>query len=216
MNDNDTSNDSSGSSFSSSSTTTATTSSSMYDKVGSSITWYIWFETIGAGCDSVTESSRLIWSTLLQNRWNVFIGAEEYVTWEIALGRLKDGSVVDVWGRTDVVNWNMPGSGAPCTSTSRPGRWRSFPYLIEDLTDDEEQALWGYFCTEWDRSDNVASANPGRQLLRFNFFMLQSDVLPNMEFSSTRKRLVKSYECVKELHDDNNNNNDDDDGDQEL
>mmetsp|Transcript_52779 Transcript_52779/g.58994 ORF Transcript_52779/g.58994 Transcript_52779/m.58994 type:complete len:151 (+) Transcript_52779:313-765(+) len=77
MNDNDTSNDSSGSSFSSSSTTTATTSSSMYDKVGSSITWYIWFETIGAGCDSVTESSRLIWSTLLQNRWNVFIGAEE-------------------------------------------------------------------------------------------------------------------------------------------
>eukprot|EP00751_Fragilariopsis_kerguelensis_P020630 CAMPEP_0170898042 /NCGR_PEP_ID=MMETSP0734-20130129/45833_1 /TAXON_ID=186038 /ORGANISM="Fragilariopsis kerguelensis, Strain L26-C5" /LENGTH=195 /DNA_ID=CAMNT_0011290757 /DNA_START=203 /DNA_END=791 /DNA_ORIENTATION=- len=149
-------------------------------------------------------------------RWNVFIGAEEYVTWEIALGRLKDGSVVDVWGRTDVVNWNMPGSGAPCTSTSRPGRWRSFPYLIEDLTDDEEQALWGYFCSEWDRSDNVASANPGRQLLRFNFFMLQSDVLPNMEFSSTRKRLVKSYECVKELHDDNNNNNDDDDGDQEL
>mmetsp|Transcript_28897 Transcript_28897/g.33125 ORF Transcript_28897/g.33125 Transcript_28897/m.33125 type:complete len:128 (+) Transcript_28897:88-471(+) len=118
--------------------------------------------------------------------------------------------------RTDVVNWNMPGSGAPCTSTSRPGRWRSFPYLIEDLTDDEEQALWGYLCTEWDRSNNVASANPGRQLLRFNFFMLQSDVLPNMEFSSTRKRLVKSYECVKELHDDNNNNNDDDDGDQEL
>ena len=35
----------------------------------------IWFETIAPGCS--TESLRLIWSTLLQNRWNVFIGAEE-------------------------------------------------------------------------------------------------------------------------------------------
>ena len=27
--------------------------------------------------------------------------------------------------------------------------------------------------------------------------MLQSDVLPNMGFSATRKRLMKSYECVQ-------------------
>lgn len=40
--------------------------------------------------------------------------------------------------------------------------------------------------------------NHGRQLLRYNFFMLQADVLPDMAFSSTRKRLVHSYECVKE------------------
>jgi hypothetical protein len=77
----------------------------------------IWFETIGASCAS--SNTRQIWPTLLQNRWNVFIGAEEYVTWEIAPGRLADGSVVDVWGRTDEINWHMPGSGAPCTSTSR-------------------------------------------------------------------------------------------------
>jgi len=35
----------------------------------------VWFETMATGCS--TESLRLIWSTLLQNRWNVFIGAEE-------------------------------------------------------------------------------------------------------------------------------------------
>ena len=35
----------------------------------------IWFETIGTDCS--TGSLRQIWSTLLQNRWNVFIGAEE-------------------------------------------------------------------------------------------------------------------------------------------
>jgi uncharacterized membrane protein YphA (DoxX/SURF4 family) len=153
----------------------------------------VWFETIATGCS--TESLRLIWSTLLQNRWNVFIGAEEYVTWEIAPGRLQDGSIVDVWGRTDVVNWNMPGSGAPCTSTSRPGRWRSFPYLAE-LEGDDAQALWDYLCHEWDRENEVDTLNPGRKLLRFNFFMLQADVLLNMGFSSTRKRLVRSHECV--------------------
>jgi hypothetical protein len=37
----------------------------------------LWFETIGASCAS--SDVRSIWSTLLQNRWNVFIGAEEYV-----------------------------------------------------------------------------------------------------------------------------------------
>ncbi|KAG7358827.1 hypothetical protein IV203_015416 [Nitzschia inconspicua] len=152
----------------------------------------IWFETIGTDCSN--GSLRGIWSTLLQNRWNVFIGAEEYVTWEIAPGRLRDGSVVDVWGRSDEVNWMMPGSGAPCTSTSRPGRWRSFPYLA-DLEGEEAEALWGYLCKQWDRENNVKS-NPGRQLLRYNFFMLQADVLPNMAFSPTRKRLVHSYECV--------------------
>jgi len=194
--------------------TTRTRSTTSSSRIGSLVTYIlvgcmvggnIWFETIGTDCS--TESSRLIWSTLLQNRWNVFIGAEEYVTWEIAPGRLQDGSIVDVWGRTDVVNWNMPGSGAPCTSTARPGRWRSFPYLAE-LEGDEAEALWGYLCREWDRENNVHGndGSPGRQLLRYNFFMLQADVLPNMGFSSTRKRLVHSYECVKEKEKIDNDN----------
>ena len=42
----------------------------------------------------------------------------------------------------------------------------------------------------------VSDDNTGRKLLRYNFFMLQADVLPNMGFSSTRKRLVYSHECV--------------------
>ena len=113
---------------------------------------------------------------------------------------MADGSVVDVWGRSEVVEWSMPGTGAPCTSTARPGRWRSFPYLAE-LEGEDGEALWGYLCTEWDRENN-AVANPGRKLLRYNFFMLQADVLPNMGFSATRKRLVQSYECVEEPVDD--------------
>lgn len=184
-------------------TTMSKTSQSFRSRLGSLVTLVmvsamvggnIWFETIATGC--TTESLRLIWSTLLQNRWNVFIGAEEYVTWEIAPGRLQDGSVVDVWGRTDIVNWNMPGSGAPCTSTSRPGRWRSFPYLA-DLEGEDAEALWGYLCKEWDQMNGVSEDNnQGRKLLRYNFFMLQADVLPNMGFSSTRKRLVHSHECA--------------------
>jgi hypothetical protein len=43
--------------------------------VGGMVGGNIWFETIGTDCS--TGSLRKIWSTLLQNRWNVFIGAEE-------------------------------------------------------------------------------------------------------------------------------------------
>ena len=66
----------------------------------------IWFETMSGQCN---QSMKHIWSVLLHNRWNVFVGAEEYVTWEIAPGKLADGSVVDVWGRKDYVDWAMPG-----------------------------------------------------------------------------------------------------------
>ena len=153
----------------------------------------IWFETLSAECN---QSMKHIWSTLLHNRWNVFIGAEEYVTWEIAPGRLANGSVVDVWGRKKDVDWQMPGTGAPCTSTARPGRWRSFPYLAE-LEGEEGEALWSYLCRQWDSENGVEEGNEGRRLLRFNFFMLQADVLPNMGFSSTRKRLIHSHDCTK-------------------
>ena len=150
----------------------------------------VWFETMSGQCD---QSMEHIWSTLLHNRWNVFVGAEEYVTWEIAPGRLADGSVVDVWGRTRSVNWNLPGGGAPSTSTARPGRWRSFPYLA-GLEGDAGKVLWDYLCKQWDR-EHDAILDPGQKLLRYNFFMLQADVLPNMGFSSTRKRLIHAHEC---------------------
>lgn len=93
---------------------------------------------------------------------------------------LADGSIVDVWGRKPYVDWSMPGTGAPCTSTSRPGRWRSFPYLAE-LEDDDSEALWSYLCRQWDYENDVDN-NPGRKLVKFNFFMLQADVLPSTLF----------------------------------
>ena len=108
---------------------------------------------------------------------------------------MADGSIVDVWGRKDEVDWRLPGGGAPCTSTARPGRWRSFPYLA-GLEGEDEEALWSYLCRQWDY-ENAADKFPGRKLVKFNFFMLQSDVLPNMGFSATRKRLMQTYECVK-------------------
>jgi hypothetical protein len=154
----------------------------------------LWFATLSQACD---QSVRHIWSTLLHNRWNVFVGAEEYVSWEIAPGLLADGSVVDVWSKSLDVRWSMPGSGAPSTSSARPGRWRSFPYLAE-LEGDEGEALWSYLCGEWDRENHV-DLYPDRRLVRYNFFMLQANVLPNMMFSATRKRLIKEYECMPQV-----------------
>merc|ERR1712232_466295 len=46
-----------------------------------------WFELLSKEGD---RSANHVWSTLLHNRWNVFVGAEKYVTWEIAPGRLND------------------------------------------------------------------------------------------------------------------------------
>lgn len=114
------------------------------------------------------------------------------MTWEIAPGRLRDGSIVDVWGRSDTVDWRLPGGGAPCTSTARPGRWRSFPYLA-GIEGEEGEVLWGYLCKEWNREHEK-----DKELMEFNFFMLQADVLPNMGFSATRKRLIHSHKCVKD------------------
>jgi hypothetical protein len=151
----------------------------------------IWLETISRACD---QSVKHIWSTLLHNRWNVFVGAEEYVTWEIAPGQLRDGSIVDVWGKKMEVDWRLPGSGAPCTATGRPGRWRSFPYLA-GLEGEDGDALWRYLCWEWN-NQHVVNGHHEKELLRYNFFMLQADVLPNMGFSATRKRLIKSFECL--------------------
>jgi hypothetical protein len=159
--------------------------------IGGLVGGNVWFEAVG--CD-ISAPVQTIWSTLLHNRWNVFVGAEEYVTWEIAPGLLQDGSIVDVWGRRDAVDWTLPGSGAPCTATARPGRWRSFPYLAE-LRGEDAQALWGYLCREWDHN-NDAGTNPGRKLVKYNFFMLQADVLPAMRFSPTRKRLIQSFDCA--------------------
>jgi len=121
-----------------------------------------------------------------------------YVTWEIAPGKLADGSIVDVWSKSNEVSWEMPGAGAPCTSTARAGRWRSFPYLA-GLDGEDGETLWSYLCRQWDEENNVndtSGVNGGRKLLRFNFFMLQADVLPNMGFSATRKRLIHSHDCL--------------------
>ena len=160
----------------------------------------LWFETLSSHCN---QSMKHIWSTLLHNRWNVFIGAEEYVTWEIAPGRLADGSIVDVWSKTDTVSWEMPGTGAPCTSTARAGRWRSYPYLAE-LDGEDGEVLWNYLCKQWDDENGVNPDNPDKKLLRFNFFMLQADVKPNMGFSATRKRLIHSHDCLSESNFDEN------------
>jgi hypothetical protein len=153
----------------------------------------LWFEVFSEQCN---QSHKHIWSTLLHNRWNVFVGAEEYVTWEIAPGQLANGSIVDVWSKSAEVNWNMPGAGAPCTSTARAGRWRSFPYLAE-LKGEDGEVLWSYLCKQWDKENGVNEAgNEGKKLMKFNFFMLQADVLPNMGFSATRKRLIHSHDCL--------------------
>lgn len=44
--------------------------------IGSMVVGNLWLATLSQACD---QSVKHIWSTLLHNRWNVFVGAEEYV-----------------------------------------------------------------------------------------------------------------------------------------
>ena len=48
------------------------------------------------------------------------------------------------------------------------------------------------------KARQLISWSEGRKLLRYNFFMLQADVLPNMGFSATRKRLIQSWDCTSD------------------
>ena len=69
---------------------------------------------------------------------------------------------------------------------------------MAELDGDDGEALWSYLCRQWDDENGVnEEGNDGsRKLLRFNFFMLQADVLPSMGFSATRKRLMHSHDCM--------------------
>lgn len=69
---------------------------------------------------------------------------------------------------------------------------------MAELDGDDGEALWSYLCRQWDDENGVnEEGNDGsRKLLRYNFFMLQADVLPNMGFSATRKRLMHSHDCL--------------------
>jgi hypothetical protein len=49
----------------------------------------VWFESMSAQCN---QSMEHIWSTLLHNRWNVFVGAEEYEIYFGLLCENYDGS----------------------------------------------------------------------------------------------------------------------------
>ena len=56
-----------------------------------------WWERRGSTPPGTHPTLATALRILLANRWNVFGPAAAHVTWEIAPGRLADGSVVEVW-----------------------------------------------------------------------------------------------------------------------
>ena len=60
-------------------------------------------------------------SAVFHNRWNVFAGSEDHVTWEIFPARRLDGSTVDLWNYGAPVSWTMP-TAAPRSGQGRPSK----------------------------------------------------------------------------------------------
>ena len=110
-------------------------------------------------------------------------------------GEREDGTVVDLWScsgkgtECPSVNWSVPG---PAMSTGRRlGRWRSFPYLLR-TAENEPFVNWRWFCEH--HNSGVSPGDPGR-LVRFKFWTLAAETLPDMGYGETRKRMVEEVEC---------------------
>ena len=141
------------------------------------------------GVDEASAGGALLWSNLLNNRWNVFTSLETHVTWYTAPARLADGSVVDLWARGAPVSWDVPAAAA------RGGRWKSFPALVETGADGAR--LWEHLCREW----NDAMPTTARRVAHFRFYLLAADLLYDGDdgaaprYSAVRKRMLGAHEC---------------------
>ena len=142
------------------------------------------------GVDEASAGGALLWSNLLNNRWNVFTSLETHVTWYTAPARLADGSVVDLWARGAPVSWDVPAAAA------RGGRWKAFPALVETGADGAR--LWEHLCREW----NDAAPTAARRVAHFRFYLLAADLLYDGDegaaprYSAVRKRMLGAHECA--------------------
>jgi len=81
-----------------------------------------------------------------------------------------------MFGLIHNVSWFMPGTiehdtiSAASASTTRKGRWRSYPYLADFESDEEKFLTWNYLC----KQRNMEHASD-YSLQKFKFFMLQAD-----------------------------------------
>jgi hypothetical protein len=125
-----------------------------------------------ASCRDATQQPL---QSIFHNRWNVFAGAEDHVTWEIMPARLHSGEIVDLWSQKPVT-WKQPEKAA------RSGRWRSFPMLGDGEAPAEEvERVYAWFCRE--RGD----------VSHFHAYMLRAELKDETKVS---KRLLHAHVCV--------------------
>jgi hypothetical protein len=81
---------------------------------------------------------------------------------------------------------------------AQAGQRHSFLYLVE-LGGEDRDASWSSLCQQSDNEENGnVPGNGGKRVLRYNFFMPHADVLPDMRFLATRKRLAHSHNCLSD------------------
>ena len=125
-----------------------------------------------ASCRDATQQPL---QSIFHNRWNVFAGAEDHVTWEIMPARTHSGAIVDLWSQQPV-SWKQPAKAA------RSGRWRSFPMLGDGEAPAEEvERVYAWFCRE--RGD----------VSHFHAYMLRAELKDETKVS---KRLLHAHVCA--------------------
>ena len=140
------------------------------------------------GVDEASAGGALLWSNLLNNRWNVFTSLETHVTWYTAPAPRRRI-------RRRPVGARRAGELGRARRRARGGRWKSFPALVETGADGAR--LWEHLCREW----NDATPTAARRVAHFRFYLLAADLLYDGDdgaaprYSAVRKRMLGAHEC---------------------
>lgn len=126
--------------------------------------------------------------------WTMFAPYPEATSaWPVIVGRLRDGTIVDVYNRREgAPDWEKP---RYVSTVFENHRWRKFLSRIEDLSYErpDNDFIRGYgrwLCREWNRD-----AVPGRELAVFTIHFQVEWTQPPGEKKNLVRRQVWSHDC---------------------
>lgn len=130
----------------------------------------------------------------IYQKWSMFAPYPEVSSpWPVIVGRLTDGTVVDVYnGRIGEPDWDKPRYVSRVYANSR---WRRYLTTIEDQSYDNDPPDFGlqygrYLCRLWNRD-----AAPDRGLSTFEIYFMVEWTPPDDGPKEAVRRLVWSHDC---------------------
>lgn len=126
----------------------------------------------------------------LDQRWDMFAPhpfTSSY--WYVMPGRLKDGSLVDVFSGASSLSWSKPAS---ISGTYRNSRWQN--YLMQFSNNQQNNLLYApygqYLCQQWNRSHSEE-----KQLSHFQIFIMSQQNKFNQPSEAHKRTSLWKHQC---------------------